>query len=180
MGIIEILLIGLGLSMDAVAVSMTDGMCGRELGRSKTFLIPASFGFFQALMPLLGYYAGSLFSEFLDAYAGIVVLLILGVIGGKMIYDGLRKEEERACRRLPGLTIFLQAIATSIDAFAVGVGFNAMRVQILPTVLLIGATTFVCSLAAVFVGKRFGNWLGDKAQILGGVILILIGIKSLF
>lgn len=79
-----------------------------------------------------------------------------------------------------GLTIFLQAIATSIDAFAVGVGFNAMRVQILPTVLLIGATTFVCSLAAVFVGKRFGNWLGDKAQILGGVILILIGIKSLF
>lgn len=180
MGIIEILLIGLGLSMDAAAVSMTDGMCGRELSRGKTFLIPASFGFFQALMPLLGYYAGSLFSEFLDAYAGIVVLLILGVIGGKMIYDGLRKEEERACRRLTGLTIFLQAIATSIDAFAVGVGFSAMRVQILPTVLLIGATTFVCSLAAVFVGKRFGNWLGDKAQILGGVILILIGIKSLF
>lgn len=180
MGIIEILLIGLGLSMDAVAVSMTDGMCGRELSRSKTFLIPASFGFFQALMPLLGYYAGSLFSEFLDAYAGIVVLLILGVIGGKMIYDGLRKEEERACRRLTGLTIFLQAIATSIDAFAVGVGFSAMRVQILSTVLLIGATTFVCSLAAVFVGKRFGNWLGDKAQILGGIILILIGIKSLF
>ena len=68
----------------------------------------------------------------------------------------------------------------SIDAFAVGVGFSAMRVQIFPTVLLIGATTFVCSLTAVFVGKRFGNWLGDKAQILGGVILILIGIKSLF
>ena len=85
MGIIEILLIGLGLSMDAAAVSMTDGMCGRELSRGKTFLIPASFGIFQALMPLLGYYAGSLFSEFLDAYAGIVVLLILGVIGGKMI-----------------------------------------------------------------------------------------------
>ena len=120
MGIIEILLIGLGLSMDAAAVSMTDGMCGRELNCGKTFLIPASFGIFQALMPLLGYYAGSLFSEFLDAYAGIVVLLILGVIGGKMIYDGLRKEEERVCRRLTGFTIFLQAIATSIDAFAVG------------------------------------------------------------
>lgn len=130
-------------------------------------------------MPLLGYYAGSLFSEFLDAYAGIVVLLILGVIGGKMIYDGLRKEEERACRRLTGLTIFLQAIATSIDAFAVGVGFSAMRVQILPTVLSSAQPPSYVRCRGV-CGQTVWQLAGRKAQILGGVILILIGIKSLF
>ena len=180
MGVWEILLIGIGLSMDAAAVSMTNGMCYRDTRSSKLLAMPVFFGFFQALMPLIGYYAGNLFYDIMETYSGIVVLIILGVIGGKMVYDGIEKKEEANCLRLSWLTLLIQAIATSIDALAVGVGFSAVRVEILPATALIGVTTFVCSLAAIFLGKKFGDFLGNKAQILGGIILILIGIKALF
>lgn len=179
MGIIEILLIGIGLSMDAVAVSMSNGMCFKTMSRSKELAMPVFFGVFQGLMPFLGFYAGSLFENVISKYAGIVILLILGVIGGKMIWDGVKKEEEVVCSVLSIKLLFFQAIATSIDAFAVGVGFSAMNVHILPAVSIIGVTTFVCSLIAVFIGKKFGDFLGKKAEILGGVILILIGIKGI-
>ena len=132
-------------------------------------------------MPLLGYYASGVFADFLSRYSGIIVLIILGVIGGKMVYDGLHPqlEEETDCS-LTYRMLLIQAVATSIDAFAVGVGFSAMQVNIVQAVSIIGVTTLVCSFLSIAIGKKFGNMLGNKAQILGGMILIIIGIKGMF
>lgn len=177
----EILLIGIGLSMDAAAVCMTNSMAYRATRRAMVLAQALFFGVFQALMPLLGYFACGFFSEFITKYSGIVVLLILGVIGGKMIFDGIRcKSEEMPSGELTYKILFFQAVATSIDAFAVGVGFSAMQVTILPAVLTIGITTAICSLTAIWLGKKFGDLLGHKAEILGGCILVIIGIKALF
>lgn len=176
----EIFLIGIGLSMDAVAVSITNGMAYPRAGREKGLTQPLFFGVFQAVMPLAGYYAGGLFSEIIDRYAGLVTLLILGFIGGKMIYDAFHPDPEREGKGcLTYRLLLVQSVATSIDAFAVGVSFSAMRVHILPSVLTIGATTFVCSLAATLLGKKCGDALGAKAQLFGGAVLVLIGIKAM-
>ena len=181
MSIWEIIMIGIGLSMDAAAVSMTNGMVYPKTCRTKILSMPLFFGGFQALMPLLGYFASGVFADFLSRYSGIIVLIILGVIGGKMVYDGLhpRKEEETGCS-LTYRMLLIQAVATSIDAFAVGVGFSAMQVNIVQAVSIIGGTTLVCSFIAIAIGKKLGNMLGKKAQILGGLILIIIGIKGMF
>ena len=142
MSIWEIIMIGIGLSMDAAAVSMTNGMVYPKTCRTKILSMPLFFGGFQALMPLLGYFASGVFADFLSRYSGIIVLIILGVIGGKMVYDGLhpRKEEETGCS-LTYRMLLIQAVATSIDAFAVGVGFSAMQVNIVQAVSIIGVTT---------------------------------------
>lgn len=181
MGFLELLLIGVGLSMDAFAVAVCQGLCMPKLNLRYAAVIALFFGGFQALMPLLGYFASGVFADFLSRYSGIIVLIILGVIGGKMVYDGLhpRKEEETGCS-LTYRMLLIQAVATSIDAFAVGVGFSAMQVNIVQAVSIIGVTTLVCSFIAIAIGKKFGNMLGNKAQILGGLILIIIGIKGMF
>ncbi|MEG1930880.1 MAG: manganese efflux pump MntP family protein [Anaerovorax sp.] len=179
MGLLEIVLIGIGLSMDAVAVSMSNGMVYRNMSRGKELAMPVFFGFFQGLMPFIGFFAGGLFAQIISKYAGIVILLILGMVGGKMVWDGIKnKSEEVTGGTLTLQVLFFQAIATSIDAFAVGVGFSAVQIHILPAVLVIGVTTFICSFLAILIGKKFGNYLGNKAEILGGVILIAIGIKA--
>jgi len=177
----EIILIGVSLGMDAAAVSMTNGMVFSGVNRAKLLAMPVFFGGFQALMPLLGYLAGGLFFSLLNRYAGMVVLLILGTIGAKMIYDGFKCEKKpaAACPLFTYPVLLLQAVATSIDALAVGLGFGALKVHILPTVLIIGVTTGACSLAAIYIGKKFGDWLGPRAQILGGLLLIVLGIKAL-
>ncbi len=180
-GIYEILLIGIGLSMDAVAVSMTNGMVYNNVGKAKIAAMPLFFGIFQAIMPLLGYFAGGLFSDFICRYSGIVILLILGFIGAKMVKDGFshKDDEHEISKSLTYKILFAQAVATSIDAFAVGVGFAAGGAEIVSSVLLIGLTTFILSGGAIFIGKRFGDILGSKAEVLGGVILICIGIKAI-
>lgn len=178
----EVLLIGIGLSMDAAAVSMTDGMVYRQMGRREFVLIALFFGFFQALMPLLGYFVGGLFSDFICKYSGIVIFLILGIIGSKMIKEALSHTDDEHVleKRLTYSVLFVQAIATSIDAFAVGVGFAASGMtDILSPVTVIGITTFIISIASVIIGRRFGDMLGSKAEFLGGIILILIGIKAM-
>lgn len=180
MGIIEILMIGIGLSMDAVAVSMSNGLACSGISKAKIFAMPIFFGVFQAIMPLLGYFAGSFFAKQIEQYSGIVILVILGFIGGKMLYDGLFAKEEEACTILSYKLLFVQAIATSIDAFAVGVGFASMKIDILSTIIIIGVTTTILSFLAVFIGKKCKSVLGGKAQILGGVILIAIGLKAFF
>lgn len=176
----EIFLIGVGLSMDAAAISLANGMVYQGTSRRRALLMPLFFGLFQAVMPLIGYYAGSLFSGVMERYAGIATLVILGAIGGKMAYDGIKAGD--SCRTVAAQLTFrvllLQAVATSIDALAVGVSFSALKVAILPAVLLIGVTTAVISLLAILFGKRFGCLLGNRAQILGGVILVLIGLKA--
>ncbi len=178
MSILEITMIGIGLSMDAAAVSMSNAMVYK--GTRKIFTLPLFFGLFQAIMPVLGYISGGLFAEFMNKYSGIVVMIILGVLGAKMIYEGLRKHEDAKPPTLSYGKIVTQAVVTSIDAFAVGVGFAALGTNIVSASTLIGAITLAITLGSVFIGRKFGDMLGAKAEILGGSILIIIGAKELF
>ena len=182
----DILLIGLGLSMDAVAVSISDALAYPCMTRRRKLAIPVAFGVFQGLMPALGYFAGSLFAGAIEKYAGYATLLILGIIGFNMSREGLATPTQEALdcsldkRTLSLRTLLGQAVATSIDAFAVGVSFSLQGANIFAASPVIAVTTFVCSLAALALGRRFGEMLGHRAEILGGVILIAIGVKALF
>lgn len=182
MGIAEIALIGVGLSMDAVAVSMTNGMVYRNLRRVNYVAMPVFFSLFQAGMPLIGYFAGGLFADVITKYSGFVILLILGIIGGKMIKEGIahfRSQEPVPGKDMtPGVLIF-QAVATSIDAFAVGIGFSVIHISILPAISLIGVITAFLVIVAILIGRKFGDILGSRAEVLGGVILVIIGIKAI-
>ena len=180
MGIVEVVLIGIGLSMDAAAVSMTDGMVYRNIRKRNLLAMPVCCGLFQALMPLLGFYAGSVLSFVIQKYSGVVILAILGIIGIKMVKDGIGHSAEERCatKAFTWNVLLMQAVATSIDAFAVGIGFAAGGMEIWSAVSLIGITTMFLSLAAMFLGRRFGDLLGAKAEIVGGIILIGIGIKA--
>ncbi len=178
MGLWETVLLGIGLSMDAVAVTVANSMAYRCKTREKV-LMPLFFGGFQGLMPLLGYFAGGLFASYIHRFAGGITFLVLGYIGAKMLWEGLRSTEETVGESvLTVKMLFLQAIATSIDAFAVGVSLLAIEAEIVPASAVIAATTFLCSLAALFVGKRFGEELGNKAKVFGGIILLLIAVRA--
>ena len=185
MGFIEIVLIGLGLSMDAVAVSMTNGMVYKKASKTKTLAMPVFFGVFQGLMPLIGYFAGGLFADVISKYASLLVFAILGIIGGKMLKDGLSHTKEEIavdCRDRKVLTyktLLIQAIATSIDAFAVGIGFSAMQISILPAITIIMITTAICCTLSILAGKKCGDILGCKSEVLGGVILMVIAVRAL-
>lgn len=184
MSLIEVILVGIGLSMDAIAVSISNGMVYRTAPLQKKLAMPLSFGIFQAIMPLAGYFAGGLFADVITKYSGIVIFVILGVIGGKMIKDGICHSDDTTSEesKLSYKMILIQAVATSIDAFAVGVGFAAggmTMADIYYSVSLIGIITLLLSLWAIFIGRRFGSMLGSKAEILGGAILVIIGIKAL-
>ena len=185
MGILEVLLTGVGLSMDAAAVGMTNGLNEPKMRLTKILLIALFFGVFQGIMPLIGYFAGTLFAEAVASVAPYVALVLLGFIGGKMIYEALKKskEEEETVKNLSVGALTAQAIATSIDALAVGIsllalnGIGALKVNIFAACAIIAACTFVISLAAVFIGKKFGAVLADKAELIGGIILVAIGLK---
>ena len=180
MSIVTILLIGLGLSMDASAVSMSNAMNQKNMRFRWALAMALSFGLFQGIMPLIGYFAGSVFAGYISHIDHWIAFLLLGVIGGKMMFDGFKKEEDEPdCKRLTIKILLVQSVATSIDALAIGVSFAAMNVNIWSAAGLIAATTFCCSLIAVFLGKKFGNLLGQKAEIFGGTILVLIGLKIL-
>ena len=182
MSLLEVVLIGIALSMDAATVSMTNSMVYKKINRKKLIGMPLMFGIFQGLMPLIGYFAGGLISVIISLYSGILVFIILGVLGTKMLYDGLRKhvDENRPTPKFTYKLLFIQAIATSIDAFAVGIGFSAMNVEIFPAITIIAITTAIVSTVAIFIGKKFGGILGNMASLLGGVILVALAIKALF
>lgn len=177
--LLEIILIGIALSMDAFAVTLSSAMIYPNLKLSKRILMPVFFGAFQGIMPILGYYLGTLFSAFIDKYSGIVAFLILGVIGVNMIKEGILGEDTQE-KGFSIKILFLQAIATSIDAFAVGVSFAALGAEIFSSSAIIASSTFLITLAALKIGKAAGEKLGDKSVVIGGIILIAIGIKSLF
>ncbi len=177
--LLEIILIGIALSMDAFAVTLSSAMIYPNLKLSKRILMPVFFGAFQGIMPILGYYLGTLFSAFIDKYSGIVAFLILGVIGVNMIKEGILGEDTQE-KEFSIKILFLQAIATSIDAFAVGVSFAALGAEIFSSSAIIASSTFLITLAALKIGKAAGEKLGDKSVVIGGIILIAIGIKSLF
>ncbi len=179
MGLWELFILALGLSMDAFAVSICKGLGLGKIKAKHMCLAGAWFGGFQALMPLLGYYLGRFFAEIITAYDHWVAFFLLAFIGGKMIWDALDGGEEDVDAAMDVKTMFLLAVATSIDALAVGVTFAFLEVDILPAVLFIGATTFVCSAVGVKVGSVFGARYQKKAELAGGGALVLIGLKLL-
>ncbi len=180
MGIIELLLIAVGLSMDAFAVSLCKGLAMRRVNWRRAGIIALFFGGFQAVMPLIGWALGRQFEQYITAYDHWIAFILLAFIGGKMIVEALHgggeAEEEGA---LDLKELFILAVATSIDALAVGITFAFLSVNIVPSVLMIGATTFLLSLVGVAVGSAFGAKLMKKAEIFGGAILIAIGLKIL-
>ena len=174
----------LGLAMDAFAVSVANGICYRGSKVKLSLQCGLFFGFFQALMPLIGFFAGQAFLPFISGVAHWIALILLSVIGGKMIAGGIKemRSPDKCSAHAPRLsvnTLLVQALATSIDALAVGIGLGVMDVNIALVVFMIGIITFICSFSGVFIGRLFGARLSDKAQLLGGVVLILIGLNIL-
>lgn len=198
MNILDILLLAVALSMDAVAVSMSNGMTDPKASLKRSLLPALLFGLFQAAMPLIGYFiteaVSGAFRESFETASARVAFILLAFIGGKMIIDSIkeRKEEHEAGevpesekRTLSVGEMFVQAIATSIDALAVGISLKmaAMGEGLFPpigwSVTIIGCTTFLLSAIATKAGKMIGNKLADKAEILGGIVLVCIGLKIL-
>ncbi len=193
MHITELLLLAVGLSMDACAVAMTDGLCNPRLPRRSLLGIAACFGLMQGLMPLLGYALGIRFFRLISAFDHWIALVLLGFIGIRMLIEGLRRSDLRQGDAVSGKLVFLQGIATSIDALAVGISFSAFeKFRILPSVLVIACVTLLCAFGGGAVGQYFGRKLtgaqnpaNDRdgrrfhsgVQVLGGLILTGIGIK---
>lgn len=179
MGLLELFLIAVGLSMDAFAVSVCKGLSERQLKAKHYLIIGAWFGGFQALMPAVGYLLGSAFEQYITAVDHWIAFVLLCFIGGNMIREALSKDEEKLDASFSFKTMLL-AIATSIDALAVGITFALLPdVNIAAAVLFIGATTFILSAIGLKVGNVFGTKYKSKAELEGGIILILIGTKIL-
>ena len=181
MGAIEILLISIGLAMDAFAVSVCKGLAMKKMNWKKAAIIGLYFGIFQAVMPVIGYFLGTTFERFITNVDHWIAFILLSIIGGKMLIDGIKAEddEETGEFKLDLKELFLLAIATSIDALAVGITFAFLNYPIVECMSIIGCTTFIISFIGVYIGKIFGSKYEHKAEIAGGIILIVIGLKIL-
>ena len=179
MGLIELFLIAVGLSMDAFAVSVCKGLAMPKCTFKKAAIVGLWFGGFQALMPAIGYILGAQFQEAIASIDHWIAFVLLALIGGNMIHEALDNDEEEADASLDVKTMFLLAVATSIDALAIGITFAFLKVNIIPAVCFIGIVTFIISFAGVKIGNVFGARYKNKAEIVGGVILILLGLKIL-
>lgn len=181
--LLELFLIGVGLSMDAFAVSVCKGLAMDKINKKQALVIGLYFGGFQALMPFLGWLLGVSFQRYIVSIDHWVAFALLAFIGGKMILEAVRggEESEAGPKDLPlnHVELLVMAVATSIDALAAGITFAFLNVSIAEAVAIIGSTTFVLSIVGVAVGNFFGIRYKKKAEILGGVILILIGSKIL-
>ena len=183
MGFIELFLIGVGLSMDAFAVAICKGLGMRRLNVGQAFVIALFFGGFQALMPAIGWLLGSQFAHVVEPIDHWIAFALLAFIGGKMIADALRGDDEQEAPSESALDLrelVMLAIATSVDALAVGVTFAFLQMDIVFPVLFIGMTTFALSYAGVAIGHQFGSRWEKPSTIAGGIVLILIGCKILF
>ncbi len=181
---VTLFLIGVGLAMDAFAVSICKGLSMRKVNVKQCFVIGLFFGGFQALMPFVGWLLGSQFESYITGIDHWIAFILLGIIGGKMIMEAVKgKEESVEIQEMdPPLNMkemFVLAIATSIDALAVGITFAFLDMPIVKAITIIGVTTFVISVLGVYVGNFFGNKYKSKAELAGGIILVLIGLKIL-
>lgn len=181
---ILLFLMGVSLAMDAFAVSVCKGLAMRKVNKKQCLVIALFFGGFQALMPFLGWLLGNRFEGYITSIDHWIAFILLGFIGGKMVVEAIRdKGEEPEITEIdPPLDIkelFVLAVATSIDALAVGITFAFLEIPIVEAMLIIGITTFVISVAGVYIGNFFGNKYKSKAELVGGIILILIGLKIL-
>ena len=184
MGIGELFLLAVGLSMDAFAVSVCKGLAMKKATLRAEATCGLWFGGFQALMPTVGFFLGALFADAIEAFDHWVAFALLAIIGINMLKEALEKKDEPGDNPekdadLSVKTMFLMAVATSIDALAVGITFAFLKVSIVPAVLIIGCITFVLSFVGVAVGNRFGTRFQKKAEIAGGTVLVLIGLKIL-
>lgn len=182
MGIVGLLLLALGVSMDACAVSICKGLAMKKATLKEGAICGAWFGGFQALMPLIGYFLGSLFAEAIEAVDHWIAFFLLGIIGINMLREAFEKSCDCGCEQadLSVKTMFLMAVATSVDALAVGISLAmAGNVNIFVAVVFIGAITFLMSCIGVKVGNIFGSRFEKKAQAAGGIILLLLGLKIL-
>lgn len=183
MGLIDIVLIGVGLSMDAFAVSICKGLKMKTIDLKQCFVIALFFGIFQAIMPLIGYALSCSFVEYINAYSHWVAFVLLLLIGVNMIREAVgNNDEEEECSQTIGFKeLIALSVATSIDALAVGITFGTMgdklQLSLGLAVTIIGVTTLIISVGGVFIGNIFGSRYKKKAEITGGIILIAIGIK---
>lgn len=179
MSFIEIFFIGVGLAMDAFAVSICKGLSMKKLDVKKGMVIGGYFGFFQGIMPLIGFLLGFSFESFITKIDHWVAFILLSIIGGNMLKEALSNEEESSDDKVDFKTMFPLAVATSIDALAIGITFAFLKVNILLAILVIGIVTFIISFIGVFIGNKFGSKYEKRAEIVGGLILILMGLKIL-
>lgn len=179
MGIFDLIVIAVGLSMDAFAVSICKGLSVQRVQPKHVMTVGAYFGGFQALMPMTGYILGKQFESMITNIDHWIAFVLLAIIGSNMIREALSGEDEKLDDSFSFKVMLPLAVATSIDALAIGVTFAFLRVNIISAILLIGATTFIISAAGLKIGNTFGTKYKSKAEIAGGVILILLGIKIL-
>ncbi len=178
MGILELFVLAVGLSMDAFAVSICKGLSLGRISWKHMCIAGAWFGGFQALMPLTGYFLGSFFADLITKYDHWIAFILLLLIGGNMVKESFGGDEN-VDSAMDVKSMFILAVATSIDALAVGVTFAFLKVSIVPAVSFIGTVTFVCSAIGVKIGSLFGMKYKSKAELFGGIILIAIGVKIL-
>lgn len=179
--IIQAVMLGIGLAMDAFSVSVSDGMLLGRVKLKNAIKIALFFGVFQFIMPVLGYLAGTTFSGIIEAYDHFVAFALLAIIGGKMIFEAFGDEEKESSPTDPLAfkTLLILAVATSIDALAVGITFATLQAPVITSSAIIGIVTFAISLSGVYLGGKFGDIFGRKASVIGGLILIAIGAKIL-
>ena len=183
MDYITLLFLALGLSADAFAVAVTNGMCDSRVQKRHVLLTSFTFGFFQGFMPALGFFLGKGFYEFFSLCQHWIALLLLGAIGINMLTDAYKEAKPsrvEACSLenvFSAKNLILQGIATSIDALAAGVSIGVLNVPVLLAASVIGGITFLCCIVGVYIGKRFGSLLGLRAKLFGGIVLIMIGLK---
>lgn len=188
MDLFTLILLAIGLSMDAFAVSICKGLAIKKITFRHMLIVGAWFGFFQAIMPMIGYFLGIQFAKFVNAFAPWIAFILLLLIGINMIRESFSKEEKEGGKSdaIGFKTMLLMAIATSIDALAIGITFACIPVNIIQAtallntvlaVIIIGITTFIISIAGVKIGNIFGNIYKNKSEFIGGIILILLGIK---
>ena len=182
---ITLFLMGVGLAMDAFAVSICKGLSMKKVKWQHATIIGLFFGGFQALMPFVGWLLGSQFEQYITKVDHWIAFGLLGIIGGKMLYEAIKGDEEEECEcgknieKLDIKELFILAIATSIDALAVGITFAFLKYPVGKAVTIIGVVTFIISLAGVYIGNFFGARFKKKAEIAGGIILVGIGVKIL-
>lgn len=177
--IISTFLIAVALAMDAFSVSMTKGFTQKHMTNSQIIYYGLFFGGFQFFMPILGFFCGNVIASIVESLASIIGFILLLAIGLNMIRESLTGDDEEITDNFSFKEVTLLAIATSIDAFAVGITIALIKDPILISSVIIGIVAFIFSVVGVFIGRKLGNYVGDKFQIFGGVILILIGIKIL-
>jgi len=180
MKIIEIFGIAVGLSMDALSVSVVNGCLIKNIKLKSALRIAFFFGFFQAIMPLIGWYCGLTFNRYIADFDHWIAFVLLCLIGVRMIFESQKRNKEcstKNCLHLP--TLIILSLATSIDALAVGVSFSMLNINIIIPVVIIGLVTFIICIAGIYIGNKIGHFFEDKLELLGGFILIGIGFKIL-